>query len=84
MSGSSDSSGGKTISSAEVEDLKKIVRELSQLGQLRAGDHETTPTGAQRSERWGNDPPLCWQSWFRSENGKLSQCTSRAATSAAV
>jgi hypothetical protein len=36
------SSGGKTISSAEVEGLKKIVRELSQLDQLRAGDHETT------------------------------------------
>jgi hypothetical protein len=51
MSGSSDSSGGKTISSAEVEDLKKIVRELSQLGQLRAGDHETTPTGGRRGLR---------------------------------
>jgi hypothetical protein len=37
MSGSSDSSGGKIISSTEVEDLKKIVRELSQLDQLRAG-----------------------------------------------
>jgi hypothetical protein len=51
MSGSSHSSGGKTISSAEVKDLKKIVRELSQLDQLRAGDHENTPTGGQRGLR---------------------------------
>jgi hypothetical protein len=51
MSGSSDSSGGKTISSTEVEDLKKIVKELSLLEQLRAGDHETTPTAGQRGLR---------------------------------
>jgi hypothetical protein len=31
--------------------VKKIVRELSQLDQLRAGDHETTPTGGQRGLR---------------------------------
>jgi hypothetical protein len=43
MSGSSGSSGLKTILSAESEDLKKIVRELSLLDQLRAGDHVTTP-----------------------------------------
>jgi hypothetical protein len=43
MSNSSGSSGGKTISSAEAEDLKQIVRELSLLDQLRAGDHKTTP-----------------------------------------
>jgi hypothetical protein len=51
MSGSSDSSGGKTASSMQVEDLKKIVRELSQLDQLRAEDHENTPTGGQRGLR---------------------------------
>jgi hypothetical protein len=43
MSGSSDSSGGKTASSMEVEDLKRIVRELGHLDQARAGDHENTP-----------------------------------------
>jgi hypothetical protein len=43
MSGSSDSSGGKTASSVEVEDLKRIVRDLGKLDQLRAGDHENTP-----------------------------------------
>jgi hypothetical protein len=43
MSNSSGSSRGKTISSAEAEDLKQIVREISLLDQLRAEDHETTP-----------------------------------------
>jgi hypothetical protein len=43
MSGSSGSSGGKTASSVEVEDLKRIVRELGHLDQARAGDHENTP-----------------------------------------
>jgi hypothetical protein len=43
MSGSSDSSGGKTASSIQVEDLKRFVREMGKLDQLRAEDHENTP-----------------------------------------
>jgi hypothetical protein len=34
MSGSSDSSGGRTASSIQVEDLKRIVREMGKLDQL--------------------------------------------------
>ena len=48
MSGSSDSSGGRTFASADEVKIRKLVSELNVRRQLLAGDHEYTPTGGQR------------------------------------